>query len=300
MSDIKNCMLCPRNCGADRAGSKGFCGAKNAVKIARAALHFWEEPIISGEKGSGTVFFSNCNLMCVYCQNKKISSGGFGKEISVNQLAEIFLNLQNEGAHNINLVTPTPYIPFIIEAIDKVRTRLKIPIVYNCGGYEKPEIIALIDKYIDIYLTDFKYYDKALAKKYSLAENYPDFALSSLKKMIETKGNPVIENGIMKKGVIVRHLVLPSHRNDSIAVLSILKENFGTDKFILSLMSQYFPQGNLEDYPEINRKITSFEYNSVVNYAFDLGFTNAYIQEKESADNIFVPDFDLSGVDLNE
>ena len=300
MFDIKNCVLCPRNCGADRVGSKGFCGAKNNVRIARAALHFWEEPVISGEKGSGTVFFSNCNLMCVYCQNKKISSGGFGKEISVKRLSEIFLSLQDKGAHNINLVTPTPYIPFIIEAIDKAGTNLEIPIVYNCGGYEKPEIIALLDKYIDIYLTDFKYYDKTLAKKYSLAENYSDFALSSLGKMIETKGTPVIENGLMKKGVIVRHLVLPSHRNDSIAVLNVLKENFGTDKFILSLMSQYFPQGNLEDYPEINRKITSFEYNSVVNYALDLGFTNAFIQEKESAEEIFVPDFDLSGVDLDE
>ncbi len=300
MFDIKNCMLCPRNCGADRNVSKGFCGAKDSVKIARAALHFWEEPIISGENGSGTVFFSNCNLMCVYCQNKEISSGGFGKEISTDRLSEIFLNLQGKGAHNINLVTPTPYIPFIIEAIDKAQSKLKIPIVYNCGGYEKPEIISLLDKYIDIYLTDFKYYDKALAKKYSLSEDYPDFALSSLKKMIETKGKPVIEKGIMKKGVIVRHLVLPSNRNDSINILNVLKENFGTDKFILSLMSQYFPQDGLKEFPEINRKVTSFEYNSVVNFALDLGFSNAYIQEKESADNIFVPDFDLSGVDLDE
>ncbi|MBE7012153.1 MAG: radical SAM protein [Ruminococcaceae bacterium] len=300
MTDIEKCILCPRNCKVNRNNLKGFCGAGNSVKIARAALHFWEEPIISGKNGSGTIFFCHCNLMCAYCQNKKISSGGFGKNISTSGLSKIFLMLQDMGAHNINLVTPTPYIPFIIEAIDSIKPHLNIPVVYNCGGYEKPEIISLLNNYVDIYLTDFKYYDKALAKKYSLAENYPDFALASLEKMVETKGAPVIENGLMKKGVIVRHLVLPSHRNDSIAILNLLKENFDTDRFILSLMSQYFPPENLDNFPEINRKITTFEYNSVVNHALNIGFSNAYIQEKSSADKIYVPDFDLSGVDLIE
>lgn len=298
MSEINNCTLCPRNCGVNRVNHLGFCRAGNTIKIARAGLHFWEEPVISGTNGSGTVFFSHCNLLCVFCQNKKISSDGFGKEISVSRLAEIFLELQNKGAHNINLVTPTPYIPFITESLDMVRDKLTIPVVYNCGGYEKPEIISSLSDYIDIYLTDFKYYDKSLAKNYSSAENYAEFALASLKKMIETKGPPVIENGLMKKGVIVRHLVLPNGRKDSMKILDLLKENFETNDFILSLMSQYFPPEKILKFPDLNRKITSFEYNSVLNYALDLGYDNAFIQDKESADQIFVPDFDLSGVDL--
>lgn len=298
MSEINNCTLCPRNCGVNRVNQLGFCRAGNTIKIARAGLHFWEEPVISGTNGSGTVFFSHCNLLCVFCQNKKISSEGFGKEISINRLAEIFLELQNKGAHNINLVTPTPYFPFITEALDMVKDELTIPVVYNCGGYEKPEVISQLSDYIDIYLTDFKYYDKSLAKNYSSAVNYAEFALASLKKMIETKGTPVIENGLMKKGVIVRHLVLPNGRKDSLKILDLLKENFGTKNFILSLMSQYFPPEEILKFPDLNRKITSFEYDSVLNYALDLGFDNAFIQDKESADQIFVPDFDLSGVDL--
>lgn len=297
MFDLKNCRLCPRNCGADRTKTSGFCGANDKVKIARAALHFWEEPCISGERGSGTVFFSHCNLLCVYCQNSKISRGGFGKEISTDKLSDIFLSLQEQGAHNINLVTPTPYITLIAKALDKVKHKLEIPVIYNCGGYEKPEVIRFLKDYIDIYLTDFKYYDKISAKKYSLAEDYPDFAYLSLSEMIKTKGKPYMENKIMKKGVIVRHLVLPSMRKESISLLRFLKENFGTESFILSLMSQYFPPENLADYPEINRPVTSFEYNSVVNEALSLGFNNAYTQERESAKDIFVPDFDLSGVD---
>lgn len=297
MFDLKKCNFCPRNCGVDRTVKKGFCNAGDKIKIARAALHFWEEPCISGSRGSGTVFFSHCNLLCVYCQNGKISRSGFGKEISTDKLGEIFLSLQAQGAHNINLVTPTPYITLIAAALDKVKHKLKIPVVYNCGGYEKPEAVCFLKDYIDIYLTDFKYYDKTSAKKYSAAENYPDFALSSLFEMIKATGKPYFENNIMKKGVIVRHLVLPSMRKESIALLHLLKENFGTESFILSLMSQYFPPENLKDYPEINRPVTSFEYNSVVNEALSLGFTNAYTQERESANDSFVPDFDLSGVD---
>ena len=297
MSELISCSLCPRNCKINRHETVGFCKAGDKIKVARCALHFWEEPIISGTKGSGTIFFSHCNLACVFCQNHEISHGGFGKEISVSECASLFFKLQSMGAHNINLVTPTPYASLIMEALDIVKDKLNIPVVYNCGGYENPELIEKLSPYIDIYLTDFKYYDKTLAKKYSHAENYSEFALSSLEKMIETKGAPKIKGGIMESGVIVRHLVLPSCREDSKKILSLLKENFGTDKFILSLMAQYFPPENLSITPEISRKITSFEYDSVVNFAYDLGFKNAYIQERESAKESFVPDFDLSGVD---
>lgn len=297
MLDMKNCTLCPRECRVDRSRGVGFCKAGDKLKIARAALHFWEEPCISGERGSGTVFFSHCNLRCVYCQNGKISSGGFGKEITPAHLGEIFLKLQKDGAHNINLVTPTPYVPLIMEALGSVRGKLSIPTVYNCGGYEKPEIIRALDNYIDIYLTDFKYYDKNSAKEYSMAENYVASALPALSEMLKTKGEPVLENGIMKRGVIVRHLVLPSKRQESINLLKRLKQEFGVDSFILSLMSQYFPPENLEAFPEINRKVTTFEYESVVSAALDLGFDAAYVQTKGCANKYFVPDFDLFGVD---
>ncbi len=297
MSELTKCSLCPRNCKVNRHETVGFCGAGDKIKVARSALHFWEEPLISGKNGSGTIFFSHCNLNCVFCQNYEISHGGFGKEISVEECASLFLKLQSMGAHNINLVTPTPYSSLIIKALDLVKDKLNIPVVYNCGGYENPELIEKLSPYIDIYLTDFKYYDKTLSKKYSLAENYREFALSSLEKMIKTKGKPKIKDSIMERGVIVRHLVLPSCREDSKKILSLLKERFGTDKFILSLMAQYFPPENLGNFPEINRKITSFEYDSVVNFAYDLGFKNAYIQERESAKESFVPEFDLSGVD---
>ncbi len=297
MPHLTKCTLCPRNCRVNRHEKVGFCNSGDKIKVARCALHFWEEPLISGKNGSGTIFFSHCNLNCVFCQNKKISSGGFGKEISLEALSKLFLKLQDMGAHNINLVTPTPYTPLIIEALDLIKDKLTIPVVYNCGGYENPSVIKNLSPYIDIYLTDFKYYDKNLAKKYSLAEDYPEFALSSLTEMIKTTGEVKIENGIMKKGVIVRHLVLPNHRWDSMKIIELLKNKFGPDSFILSLMAQYFPPENLEEFPELNRKITSFEYNSVVNYAYDLGFKNAYIQSIESADGNFVPDFDLIGVD---
>ena len=297
MSELSSCSLCPRNCKINRHTGVGFCGAKDKIKVARAALHFWEEPCISGKNGSGTIFFSHCNLACVFCQNHEISHVGFGKEISISDCASLFLKLQAMGAHNINLVTPTPYAPLIMEALDIVKDRLNIPVVYNCGGYENPELIENLNPYIDIYLTDFKYYDKTLSKKYSFAEDYSEFALASLEKMIKTKGEPKIKDGIMERGVIVRHLVLPTCREDSKKIISLLKEKFGTDKFILSLMAQYFPPENLPDFPEINRKITSFEYDSVVNFAYDSGFKNAYIQGRESAMESFVPPFDLSGVD---
>ncbi len=297
MDGLRKCTLCPRECKADRYQSKGFCGANQNPKIARAALHFWEEPCISGENGSGTVFFSGCNLRCVYCQNHEISIGQFGKEITTERLGKIFLELQSLGAHNINLVTPTPYIPQIKSAIDLVRDKMHIPFVANMGGYEKSETIKSLRGYIDIFLTDAKYKSSALSLKYSQAPDYFGHSINSLKEMLEIAPEPVFdEYGILTSGVIVRHLVLPNCRHDSIEILQELKERFGTERFLLSLMSQYTPTKNLTEFPEINRRITSFEYDSVVNEALRLGFTNAYVQEKSSAKEEYTPPFDLSGV----
>lgn len=297
MDRLKNCNLCPRNCGIDRTKSVGFCGATHKIKAARAALHFWEEPCISGTQGSGTVFFSGCNLACQYCQNYDISIGGFGKEITVERLGEIFLELQDKGAHNINLVTPTPYIPQIKAAIDLVRDKMHIPFVANVGGYEKAETIKELKGYIDIFLTDVKYKASEISKNYSKAPDYFKFAISSLEEMLKICGLPQLDsNGIMRSGVIVRHLVLPGCRRDSIEILNSLAEKFGTESFILSLMSQYTPNGHLQDYPEINRCTTAFEYNSVIDEALRLGFDNAYMQEKSSATAEYTPPFDLTGI----
>ena len=297
MDELKKCTLCPRNCGVDRTRSVGFCGANEHIKTARAALHFWEEPCISGTKGSGTVFFSGCNLACRYCQNYEISIGGFGEEITVEQLGNIFLKLQNEGAHNINLVTPTPYFPLIMSAIDLVRDKMHIPFIANVGGYEKPETIRMLEGYIDIFLTDIKYQLSEISKKYSSAPDYFEFSMNSLAEMISLCGTPIYdEEGIMQSGVIVRHLVLPGFRKDSIGIVKSLADRFGVEGFVLSLMSQYTPNGHLDDYPEINRRITSFEYNSVVDMAWELGFKNAYMQEKTSAKAEYTPQFDLTGV----
>lgn len=294
---LKNCTLCPRNCGADRTKTVGFCGATEHIKVARAALHFWEEPCISGTKGSGTVFFSGCNLACRYCQNYDISIGGFGETITVKRLAEIFLELQSDGAHNINLVTPTPYWPQIMAAIDLVGEKIKIPFVANLGGYEKPETIRMLKGYIDIFLTDVKYQSSDISKKYSSAPDYFGFAMDSLSQMISLCGAPKFDDeGIIQSGVIVRHLVLPGCRKDSFEVLKSLAERFGTEQFVLSLMSQYTPNGHLEDYPELNRRITSLEYHSVVDLALEFGFESAYMQQKSSAKEEYTPPFDLTGV----
>ena len=297
MDRLKNCNLCPRDCGIDRTKLVGFCGATDKIKAARAALHFWEEPCISGTQGSGTVFFSSCNLACRYCQNYDISIGGFGKEITVERLGEIFVELQDKGAHNINLVTPTPYLPQIKAAIDLVRDKMYIPFVANVGGYEKAETIRGLKGYIDIFLTDVKYKSSEISKKYSLAPDYFEFAMEALDEMISLCGVPQLDStGIMKSGVIVRHLVLPGCRKDSIEILRSLAEKFGTENFILSLMSQYTPNGHLDGYPEINRRTTAFEYNSVIDTALDLGFKNAYMQEKSSAKAEYTPTFDLTGI----
>lgn len=289
------CNLCPRKCNVDRKTAYGYCGEDDELKIARAALHYWEEPCISGKKGSGTVFFSGCPLGCVYCQNYELSHDGFGKKISVKRLAEIFLELQNQGAHNINLVSPTHFALQITEALKLCKKELSIPVVYNTGGYENLSTLHMLKDYVDIYLTDIKYFDNSLSKKYSDADNYFEIAFAAAKEMISQK-KLIFDNEILKQGVIIRHLVLPNYRKDSVKILELLKKSFGTDSFVLSLMSQYTPNGCLEKFPEINRKITSFEYNSVVNTAVELGFKYGYMQDKASAENKYTPPFDLSGV----
>ena len=294
-----SCTLCPRMCRADRFHSRGFCGAGATVRIARAALHPWEEPCISGTNGSGTVFFSGCTLKCIFCQNHELSHENFGKDISTQRLGEIFLELQSQGAHNINLVTATHYLPSIREALDMVRADLHIPVVYNCGGYERPETLREFSDYIDIYLPDLKYYDPVLSEKYSSAKNYFEVTSKAIEEMICLTGglewNP--ENpDLLQKGVIIRHMVLPGAKNDSIRLLHWMHDTLPAGKFMVSLMSQYTPFYKSHLYPEINRRITSYEYQKVLDTAIDLGLVHGYMQEKSSAKEEYTPPFDLSGV----
>lgn len=294
---LKNCTLCPRECGVDRTFSVGYCGVPAEVTAARASLHMWEEPCISGESGSGTVFFSGCPLRCVYCQNNSISGGGTGKKITDDRLAEIFIELQDKGANNINLVTPTHYTLSIINAVQKARENgLKIPVVYNCSGYEKSETLQLLDKTVNIYLTDFKYIDGDIAAKYSSAPDYPERAKKALECMFKQAGKPEFdENGIMKKGIIVRHLILPTYADESKKIIKYLHDTYGDDIFI-SIMNQYTPVGNISDYPELNRKVTDAEYNSVIDYAISIGIENAFVQDGETALESFIPCFDGYGI----
>lgn len=294
MNIYENCMLCPRKCGIDRTKKTGGCKSTDKIKIARAALHFGEEPCISGKRGSGAVFFSGCSLGCVFCQNQSLSHENFGKEISEKRLSEIFAELEAKGAHNINLVTPTHFVPSILKALDIYRP--KIPMVYNCGGYESAETINMLKGYIDIFLTDIKYFSPEIAKRYSRAADYFEAAYESARQMIElTKAPAFDDDGMLKSGVIIRHLCMPSHRKDTIAVLKELKR-LPENSFLLSLMSQYTPGGDLTAYPEINRKITTFEYQSAVNTALELGLTRGYFQERESVGKEYTPSFDLTGV----
>lgn len=294
-----NCILCPRNCGINRdCGSKGFCGESNSVRIARAALHFWEEPVISGDNGSGAVFFTGCNLKCIFCQNESIAASEVGKEVSIETLAEIFLKLQEDGANNINLVTASHYVPQVAESIRMARkSGLTIPIVYNTSSYEKQETLRLLDGLVDIYLPDFKYMDAKLAKAYSNAEDYPEVAKAAIAEMYRQVGKPAFDEdtGLMHKGVIVRHLVMPGAVGNAKAVIDYLYGTYGDDIYI-SLMNQYTPVKEFADYPELNRKVTKREYEKVIQYALDLGVENAFIQEGETAQESFIPPFDLTGV----
>lgn len=299
--DIANCTICPRNCRINRNNSFGFCQGGNKVKIARAALHYMEEPCISGKNGSGTIFFSGCNLKCCYCQNFNISHNNYGKEVTIDRLSDIYLELQEKGANNINLVTPTSYVPMIIKSLDKIKNKLVIPIVYNCGGYEKPELIKSLKGYIDIYLQDIKYYSSELSYKYSYAKDYFKFACRSTKEMIKQVGSIEYynkqgeENLLLKKGVIIRHLVLPGARQDSMKIIKWISENLEKDKYLISIMSQYSPCYKSCDYAEINRKVTTFEYNSVIDEAIRLGVECGYMQDKKSASLEYTPDFNLEG-----
>ena len=292
------CNLCPRECNVDRGlGKTGFCKVPNHIKVARAQLHFWEEPCISGEEGSGTVFFSGCNLRCVYCQNRKIAEGVYGKEITVDRLAAIFLELQEKGANNINLVTPSHYVFAIIEALKIAKNSgLSIPVVYNSGAYEKVETLKQLDGYIDVYLPDFKYMDCELSEKYSNAKDYSRVAKAAIAEMVRQVGKPDFDKrGILCKGVVVRHLCLPGYMEDSKKIIKYLYETYGNTIFI-SILNQFTPLPYLEKFPEINRKLTEEEYDEVVDYAIDLGVENGFIQEGDVASESFIPDFDGQGV----
>ncbi|MBE6878546.1 MAG: radical SAM protein [Ruminococcaceae bacterium] len=291
------CNLCPRNCNTDRDKTVGYCRMTNTVKISRAALHHWEEPCISAENGSGTVFFSGCNMGCVYCQNRDISHGGFGREISLSRLAEIFLELQQKNAHNINLVTPTHFAPQIVEAVKAAReSGLNIPVVYNTSGYEKTENIEILKDTVDVYLPDFKYFSSDTAQKYSCCADYPQAAKKAIDTMVKQTGPCVFDDdGIIQKGTIVRVLVLPGYTDEAKKIIEYLYTTYGDDIFI-SIMSQYTPCTNLENYPEINRKLTQQEYDDVIDFAVELGLENGFVQEGDSASESFIPLFDLEGV----
>ncbi len=293
--DINNCTLGPREGGADRYTGTGFCGCGANIRAAKAYLHMWEEPCISGTRGSGTVFFSGCNLKCCFCQNYKISHENHGKSITESRLAEIFLELQRQGAHNINLVSPTPYVLQIISALDMCRGKLNIPIIYNTGGYEKVETIKLLGGYVDVYLPDFKYFDNALGKKYSGADNYFETVTAALKEMYRQTGSCCIEDGIIRRGTVIRHLALPSHRDDSVRILKWIAENLPRDGVLVSLMSQYTPFYKSAEHKEISRRISTFEYNYVLDKAVSLGL-KGFMQERSSAKEEYTPDFDLSGI----
>jgi len=298
---LKNCRICPRKCGINRYEHIGACGAGAEVLAAKAFLHQWEEPCISGSRGSGTVFFSGCNLKCVFCQNHDISQSKSGetagKEISTGHLAEIFLKLQEQGAHNINLVSPTPYALHIIEAVKKAKKAgLSVPVVYNTNGYEASETLELLKGTIDIYLPDLKYYSDTYAVKYSSAGNYFNNAAKAILAMFEQVGYPVFnDSGIMQKGVLIRHLILPELLDDSKKILRWIKDNLGEQAYV-SLMCQYTPMFNAGKYEEINRKLDEWEYDLIIDYFFKIGLENGFVQEHSSATSDYVPDFDLSGI----
>ncbi|RXI38782.1 radical SAM protein [Clostridium tetani] len=290
---LNKCRLCPRECSINRLeGEIGYCGASDKLMVSRAALHFGEEPCVSGENGSGTVFFSNCNLKCVFCQNHCISQENLGVEISIERLSEIFLELQKKGANNINLVTPTHYAPQIIEALKLSKCNgLSIPILYNSNGYDSLNTLKALNGYIDVYLPDLKYYNSKYSLRYSMAKDYFQKASISIEEMYRQVGKPVFdENGIIKKGVIIRHLMLPGLLFDSKKIIDFIYKSFA-DNVYISIMNQYTPMFKASDYAEINRRLNEKHYDTLINYALDLGIKNAFIQENGSSSEEFVPDF---------
>lgn len=298
MNKFTDCCLCPRNCHVDRTqGKTGYCGQTDQIRAARAALHMWEEPCISGDAGSGAVFFSGCPLGCVFCQNHSIAAGRLGKTIATERLAEIFLELQDQKAWNINLVTAGHFAPQVVRALELAKGQgLKLPIVYNTSGYEKVETLRMFEGLVDIYLPDFKYMDPELAGKYSHAKDYPQVAKLALEEMVRQVGMPEFDScGMMKRGVIVRHLLLPGHVKNSKNVLKYLYETY-RDKIYISMMNQYTPMPAMKDDPQLSRKVTDREYERLINYAISLGLNNGFIQEGETAKESFIPEFDGEGV----
>lgn len=298
--ELSDCTLCPRECHVDRnAGETGCCGQTASLTAARAALHFWEEPCLSGTRGSGAVFFSGCSLRCVYCQNHEIARGQAGREITVSHLSDIFLELQEKGAHNINLVTPTHFVPPIIAALKAAKQRgLSLPVIYNTSSYEKPETIRLLDGLVDIYLPDFKYHDETLSETYSHAPDYFETASAAIAEMVRQVGAPILsegENPLMLRGVIVRHLLLPGCGRDSRFLLRHLHEAFGNDIYV-SIMNQYTPMPQAAGIPSLNRRVSAKEYARIVDYAIRIGIENGFIQEGETSSESFIPPFDCEGI----
>lgn len=295
---LQHCTVCPRNCGADRiSGKVGFCGAGTLPKVALVSAHQWEEPPISGTRGSGTVFFSHCNLRCVFCQNHDISQENFGAEISIERLTEIFLEQQSRGLHNINLVSASHFIPQIAEALENAKAQgLSIPVVYNSNGYESLDGLRMLDGLVDVYLPDFKYWDDTLAVQYSKAPHYAETTAAAILEMRrQTKADIFDENGILRKGLILRHLVLPGHYKDSFRVLDWIRENLGKDAYV-SLLNQYTPMYHATEFRNLSRRLTTFEYDKVTEYFLEIGLTNGFVQKRSAATSEYTPLFDLSGV----
>ena len=295
------CTLCPRECHVDRSSEKkGFCGMDGTIYLARAALHMWEEPCISGTKGSGAVFFSGCGLRCCFCQNHDIAIGSRGLAVSVERLGEIFLELKEKGAANINLVTGAHYVPQIIEALKLARMQgMDLPVVYNSSGYEKLETLKLLEGYVDIYLPDLKYMEPDLAQKFSHAPDYVERAKAAIKEMVRQSGSCQFgEDRYIRRGTIVRHLILPGHTKNSRKVLRYLHETYGEDIYI-SIMNQYTPVREFGEFKELNRKVTKREYEKVLDAAVEMGIQNGFIQEGETASESFIPEFDYEGVEKN-
>lgn len=293
---MSSCKLCPRGCGVDRNKNLGFCQASEDITLARASLHYWEEPCLSGDKGSGTIFFSHCNMKCIFCQNYDISTKNFGYKVSIERFADICLELQKKGALNINLVTPSHYIDKIREGLILAKEKgLKIPVVYNTGSYDSVESLKMLEGIIDIYLPDLKYYDDKYAVKYSCVKNYFEYASKAIEEMYRQVGIPIFDSdGIMKKGVIVRHLMLPGLVEDSKKIISYLYDKY-KDNIYMSIMNQYTPIRKLE-YDNLNRKLTKEEYDEMIDYAYDLGIRNCFVQEEETQSESFIPIFDGRGV----
>ena len=294
MDVLKECRLCPRNCLVNRYVDIGVCGATDKMKIAHKSLHMWEEPIISGSNGSGCIFFSNCNLKCIFCQNRKISTGGYGMEVSKEKFKDICLSLQNNGAHNINLVTPTHYVPYIVEGLQDIKNKeLKIPVIYNTSSYENVDTIKMLDKLVDIYLADLKYYDNDLGIKSSHCRDYFKYASLAIDEMFRQVGKFEIENDLMKSGLIVRILVLPGHVDDSKKIIKYLYNKY-KDNIIISIMNQYTPIKKFNSYTNLNRKLSDSEYNEVINYASDLGIKYAFVQDGDTQSESFIPEFNYN------